>query len=119
MTAPYDDPPSMVLLHPIGGRSGRPHSVPMRAQTDGDALYVFSSVHGSERHPALYHNLIAHPETTIEIGTESVAVRAVELSGEERETIFGRQAARFPIFADYQRRLARTIPVMRLDRRPA
>ncbi len=109
----------MVLLHPVGGRSGRPHYVPMRAQTDGDALYVFSSAHGSERHPASFHHLIVHSEITIEIGSESVAFRVVELSGKERETIVGRQAARFPIFADDQRRLARTMPVMRLDRRPA
>jgi deazaflavin-dependent oxidoreductase (nitroreductase family) len=116
--APYDDPPPMLLLHTIGARSGKEHVVPMRALPVGDSLYVFASAHGSARNPDWYHNLVAHPEITIEKGTETIPVRATEVRGEERDAIFARQAARFPVFADYQRRLERTIPVIRLDRRP-
>lgn len=116
--APYDDPPPMVLLHTIGAKSGREHIVPMRAMVDGAALYLFASAHGSPRHPDWYHNLRAHPEIVIELGTEVVPVRATELSGPERDAIFTRQADRFPIFAEYASRLERTIPVIRLDRRP-
>jgi len=117
--APYDDPPPMVLLHTIGAKSRREHIVPMRAMVDGEALYVFASAHGSPRHPDWYYNLRAHPEIVIEIGAETIPVRAVELHGAERDAIFARQAARFPIFAEYARRLERTIPVIRLERRPA
>lgn len=116
--APYDAPPPMVLLHTIGARSGREHLVPMRAMVDGEPLYLFASAHGSPRHPDWYHNLRAHPDIVIELGTESIPVRATELSGAERDAIFARQAARFPTFAEYARRLERTIPVIRLDRRP-
>ena len=116
--APYDNPPPMVLLHTIGARSSREHIVPMRAMVDGDALYLFASAHGSPRHPDWYHNLLAHPEIVIELGTETIPVRATELRGPERDVIFARQADRFPIFAEYARRLERTIPVIRLDRRP-
>lgn len=116
--APYDNPPPMVLLHTIGARSGREHIVPMRAMVDGEALYLFASAHGSPRHPDWYHNLHAHPDIVIELGTESISIRATELSGPERDAIFARQAARFPIFAEYASRLERTIPVIRLDRRP-
>jgi hypothetical protein len=35
----------------------------------------------------------------------------------QRDAIFARQAARFPVFAEYERKLDRTIPVIRLDRR--
>jgi deazaflavin-dependent oxidoreductase (nitroreductase family) len=115
--APYDNPPPMVLLHTIGAKSGREHIVPMRAMVDGEALYIFASAHGSPRHPDWYYNLRAHPEIVIELGTESIPIRATELSGAEREAIFARQATRFPIFAEYARRLERTIPVIRLDRR--
>ena len=115
--APYDDPPPMLLLHTIGAKTGKERVVPMRAMPDGDALYVFASAHGSARHPDWYHNLVAHPDITIEKGTETIPVRATEVVGEERGTVFARHAARFPIFAEYQRNLARTIPVIRLDRR--
>ena len=116
--APYADPPPMLLVHTTGARTGRDHIVPMRAMPDGDALYIFASAHGSPRHPDWYYNLVAHPDIIIEKGTETIPVRATEIVGAEREAIFARHAARFPIFADYQRRLTRTIPVLRLDRRP-
>jgi deazaflavin-dependent oxidoreductase (nitroreductase family) len=115
--APYENPPPMLLLHTIGARSGREHIVPMRALPEGDRLYVFASAHGSTRNPDWYHNLIAHPEIVIEQGSEVIPVRATEVVGAERDTIFARHAARFPIFLEYAQRLKRTIPVIRLDRR--
>ncbi len=117
VAAPYNDPPPMLLLHTIGARSGKEHAVPMRALPDGESLYVFASAHGSQRNPDWYHNIVANPDITIEKGTETIAVRATEVVGAERDAIFARQAARFPVFAEYERKLARTIPVIRLDRR--
>jgi len=117
VAADYDDPPPMVLLHTIGRRSGREHVVPMRALVDGEALYVFASAHGSPKHPDWYHNLRARPEIEIERGRETVPVRATEVVGAERDALFARHAARFPVFAAYARRLERTIPAIRLDRR--
>jgi deazaflavin-dependent oxidoreductase (nitroreductase family) len=107
--APYDNPPPMLLLHTIGAKSGKEHIVPMRCLPDGEALYVIASAHGSPR----------NPDITIEKGTESIPVHATEVTGKERETIYARQAARFPIFAEYERKLERTIPVIRFDRRIA
>lgn len=117
VAAPYADPPPMLLVHTIGARSGKEHIVPMRCLPDGETLYIFASAHGSERNPDWYYNIIEHPDITIEKGTESIAVHATELHGEERDAMFARQAARFPVFAEYERRLRRTIPVIRLDRR--
>jgi deazaflavin-dependent oxidoreductase (nitroreductase family) len=119
VAAPYDDPPPMLLVHTIGRRTGEKHVVPMRCLPDGEVLYIFGSAHGSDRHPDWYHNLVAQPDIVIEKGTETIPVHATVLDGDERDTIFARQAARFPIFADYQSRVARTIPVVRLDRRSA
>ena len=115
--APYGDPPPMVLLHTIGARSGREHIVPMRAMEEGESLYVIASAHGSARNPDWYHNIIVNPDIVIEKGTKTIPVHATELAGEERDAIFARQAARFPIFAEYESKLKRTIPVVRLERR--
>lgn len=117
--APYDDPPPMLLVHTIGAKSGKEHIVPMRCLPDGDALYIFASAHGSKRHPDWHYNIIAHPDIEIELGVETVPVHATELHGGERDAIFARQAARFSVFADYERQLTRTIPVLRLERRSA
>jgi deazaflavin-dependent oxidoreductase (nitroreductase family) len=115
--APYDDPPPMLLVHTIGARTGVERVTPMRCLPDGDVLYIFASAHGSDRHPGWYYNLVANPEITIEMGTETIPVRATVLDGAERDAIFGRQAARFPSFADMQAKLTRRIPVVRLERR--
>jgi deazaflavin-dependent oxidoreductase (nitroreductase family) len=115
--APYDDPPPMLLIHTIGAKSSRKHIVPMRAMPDGEALYVFASAHGKVQNPDWYYNIIANPDITIEKGSETIPVHATEVVGEERDAIFARHAARFAVFAEYQRKLSRTIPVIRLERR--
>src|SRR5688572_32421832 len=93
--APYDNPPPMLLIHTLGAKSGKEHIVPMRCLPDGDALFIFASAHGSERNPDWYYNLIAHPDITIEQGSETIPVRATEVVGAERDAIFARHAARF------------------------
>jgi len=115
--APYDDPPPMLLIHTIGARSGKEHVVPMRGIPEGQSFIIFASAHGSDRNPDWYHNLTVHPDVVVELGTTTVPVRAAEVIGEERDRVFGRHAARFPIFDEYQRKLSRTIPVIRLDPR--
>jgi deazaflavin-dependent oxidoreductase (nitroreductase family) len=115
--APYDNPPPMLLIHTLGAKSGKEHIVPMRCLPDGDALFIFASAHGSERNPDWYYNIIAHPDITIEQGSETIPVRAIEVVGAERDAIFARHAARFPIFAEYAQKLRRSIPVLRLERR--
>lgn len=114
VAAPYPDPPPMLLLHTVGRRSGRDHVVPMRCLVDGNALYVFASAHGSDRHPDWYHNLVANPEIDVERGTATIPMRATALHGAERDRIFAIQKARFETFASYERQLDRTIPVFRL-----
>jgi deazaflavin-dependent oxidoreductase (nitroreductase family) len=115
--APYDNPPPMLLIHTIGAKTGKQHIVPMRALPDGEVLYVFASAHGSARNPDWYYNLITNPDIVIEQGSEIIPVHASEVLGAERDAIFARHAARFAIFAEYQSKLDRTIPVIRLERR--
>lgn len=117
VAAPYENPPPMLLVHTIGARSGQEHVVPMRCLPDGESLYIFASAHGSDRNPDWHHNIVANPDIMVEKGAETIPVHAIEVVGEERDTIFTRQAARFSVFADYERKLDRTISVIRLVRR--
>jgi deazaflavin-dependent oxidoreductase (nitroreductase family) len=112
-----DDPPPMIIMHTIGARSGKEHLVPLRALPAGDDLLIFGSAHGKTTHPDWYYNLTAHPDFDIEIGTDLRPVHAEEVIGDERDQLFAAHKARYPIFADYETRLSRTIPVMRLSPR--
>ena len=106
----------LVLLTTTGARSGRQVTSPLLYLAEGDTVYVIASKQGSASHPAWYHNLVAHPDVTLEIGAERRAVRARVLAGAERARVYAAQVARYPFFADYQQRAARTIPVIALER---
>lgn len=112
--APYDNPPPMILLHTIGARSGREHIVPMRTLQEAGALHVFATAHGSDHHPDWYHNVIANPVFDVEIGTETIPVRATEVTGTERDDIVARWIAQVPLVATVFERTERIVPVIRL-----
>ena len=107
----------LLLLHHSGAKSGTPRVNPLAYQADDGRFVVFASKGGAPTHPAWYHNLKAHPQTTIEVGTETIEVTAGEATGEERERLFRTQVARVPQFGEYERRTKRVIPVMVLTPR--
>jgi len=109
----------LLLLHHTGARSGEKRINPLAFQRDDGRYVVFASRGGAPRNPAWYHNLKAHPNATIEVGTDTIEVLASEASGEERERLFNTQAERIPQFAEYERRTERTIPVVVLTPRGA
>ncbi len=106
----------VLLLTMTGARSGRTMTKPLVYTTDGDRLVVIASFAGAPKHPAWYHNLLAHPEATVEVGSERFRVKATVASGEERQRLFDRQAAQMPMFVEYQHKTSRQIPVLVLTR---
>ena len=87
----------VLLLTMTGARSGRTLTTPLVYTTDGDRLVVIASFAGAPKHPAWYHNLLAHPEATVEVGSERLRVKATVTAGEERQRLFDRQAAQMPM----------------------
>ena len=109
---PFEGTP-LLLLHHTGARSGNAYVNPLAYLRDGERYVVFASKAGAPSHPAWYHNLKAHPDVEVEVGTETLATRAVEAEGEERDRLFSTQAKRSPAFAEYQEKAGeRLIPVM-------
>jgi deazaflavin-dependent oxidoreductase (nitroreductase family) len=104
----------ILLLHSVGARSGQARLHPMMYLSDHGRYIVFASKAGAPTNPDWYHNLKAHPEATIEVGSGTIEVTAAELTGSERDELFDRQAALFPGFADYQAKTTRLIPVVAL-----
>jgi len=113
---PFEGAP-MLLLHHVGAKSGTRRVNPLVYLPDGDRYVIIASKGGAPKHPDWYHNLVANPETTIEVGTETIPVRAEVITGEERDRLYARQAADRPAFAEYQAKTKRRIPVIALTRR--
>jgi deazaflavin-dependent oxidoreductase (nitroreductase family) len=107
----------LLLLHTVGARSGQRRINPMMYLADGGRYLVFASEAGSDRNPGWYWNLRANPDVTIEVGEETIAVHATELTGTERDEKHRAQAERYPGFAAYQQKTSRTIPVIARTRR--
>jgi deazaflavin-dependent oxidoreductase (nitroreductase family) len=108
----------MVLLTTRGARSGQPRTTPLVYTTDGDRLVVLASKGGADTNPAWYHNLVANPDVTVEVGSEKFTATAAVPTGPERDRLFNAQAALMPNFAEYQQKTKRRIPVVTLERKP-
>lgn len=106
----------LLLLTTTGARSGKRRTSPVGYMPDGDRLIIFATNGGQPTHSDWYYNLVAHPEVTVEVGTETFDATAVVITGEERDQLFARQVERAPVFAEYQAKTARTIPVIVLHR---
>jgi deazaflavin-dependent oxidoreductase (nitroreductase family) len=106
----------MVLLHTVGARSGEERVNPLVYQADGDRIAIFGSKAGAPTHPAWYHNLLANPDVTVELGPDTVPMRARVAEPDERERIWSRQKEIMPGFADYEANTTRVIPVVILER---
>ena len=106
----------MLLLHSTGARSGKAYMNPLVYLRDGDRWVIIASKAGAPKSPSWYHNLVAHKSAEIEVGTEKVAVKVEVVTGDERDRLFARQVAAMPVFAEYESRTARVIPVVALTR---
>ena len=102
----------LLLLHTTGARSGQDRVSPVMYQDLGGDVAVFASKAGAPTNPDWYHNLLANPDVTAEIGTETRPYRARVATGDERASIWDRQKQSFPGFADYETKTSREIPVV-------
>lgn len=108
----------MLLLHHAGAKTGTQRVNPLTYQPAGENFAIFASKSGDPKHPDWYHNLLANPDTEIEVGTGTVAVTARIATPDEREAIWSKQVSERPQFADYEVSAAgRQIPVFVLEPR--
>jgi deazaflavin-dependent oxidoreductase (nitroreductase family) len=83
---------------------------------DGDRLVVMASNAGARKAPDWYHNVLADPHVTVEIGDEKYEAIAVDTKGEERERLWAMVTAHYPFFVDHQDKAGRDIPLVALER---
>ncbi|AXG77472.1 nitroreductase family deazaflavin-dependent oxidoreductase [Streptomyces paludis] len=105
----------LLLLTTTGARSGAEHTVPLGYVRADGLLLLVASAGGADRHPAWYHNLLAHPAVQVEIGTERYEAIAVPATGPHRDHLFERITSITPGYADYQTQTRRVIPVIALE----
>jgi len=105
----------LITLTTTGRKTGQPRKVPLFAFDDRDRLVIVGSRGGSAKDPAWAGNLRTDPRAIVSRGVEEWAVRAYEVSGEERERLWLLVSAAFPLYESYRRSTTRTIPLFVLE----
>lgn len=109
------DVPSLIITT-TGAKSGKKRSVPLAYASIDGRLLIIASMGGAKRNPPWFHNLRANPEVLVEKDGESFEATAMVTEGADRDSLFASICERMPVFASYQERTSRTIPVVELIR---
>lgn len=106
----------ILLLTNTGAKSGKKRLNPLAYFDIDDKIYIVGSFGGADKDPAWVHNLRANPHAHIDIGTDGYDVVAHQLSRAERDALYPKVVQRVPVFADYQEKTDRPIPIFELRR---
>jgi deazaflavin-dependent oxidoreductase (nitroreductase family) len=108
---------TMMLLTTTGRRSGQPRTTPLNCMNDGDRYLAVASYGGDDRDPQWFQNLQANPEATIQVGADTIPVRASVATPEEKTVLWPKVVAAYKGYESYQRKTDRPIPVVILTPR--
>jgi deazaflavin-dependent oxidoreductase (nitroreductase family) len=107
----------MLLLDHVGAKTGTHRTSPLQYVEDGADVVVIASKGGFHKHPAWFHNLMANPDTTVQVGSKTRAVHAREARPEERERLWEKAVAIYRPYEYYRARAEREIPLVVLEPR--
>jgi deazaflavin-dependent oxidoreductase (nitroreductase family) len=107
----------VLILHTTGRKSGATRKNPLIYGRDGDSYMVVASKGGAPDHPDWYLNLMAHPETTIQVRGERIAVTARTATADEKTRLWATMTKEWPDYDEYQEKTNREIPLVILSPR--
>ena len=107
---------TLLLLHTVGAKSKQERINPVAYVRDGERYVVIASKGGAPTNPDWYHNILARPELTVEVGTETFKVHATVTSEPERTRLYNKMVEMMPGFDDYRKKTIRKIPVIALQK---
>jgi deazaflavin-dependent oxidoreductase (nitroreductase family) len=107
----------LLLLTTTGAKSGEPRTCPLAYLPEGGRIYVFAGNRGAPTNPGWYHNLVAHPDVIVELGTEKFEARAIVVDSAEGDRLGRIQIQKIPALAELAAKITRQIPVVLLERK--
>lgn len=107
----------ILLLTTMGAKSGEPRTRPLAYLSEGGNIYVFAGNRGAPTNPGWYHNLVAHPDVAVELGTEKFEARAIIVDSAEGDRLGSIQLQKLPGLAELQAKITRKVPVVLLERK--
>ncbi len=107
----------VLLLTTTGAKSGHQRVTPLVYLSEGGHIYVFAGNRGAPTNPGWYHNLVAHPDVIVELGTEKFEARATVIEGAEADRLGRIQLQKIPALEELAAKITRKIPVVLLERK--
>ena len=107
----------LLLLTTTGAKSGQQRISPLAYLSEGGHIYVFAGNRGAPTNPGWYHNLVAHPDVTVELGSETFEARAIVVDSAEGDRLGRLQLQNVPSLAELQAKITRKVPVVLLERK--
>ncbi len=103
-----------LLLTTTGRKSQMPRTTPLIYGRDGENYVVIASQGGRPTHPAWYLNLAATPQVELQVGADNFSAVAHSAVAGERERLWRMMMDVYPLFDDYQAKVAnvREIPLV-------
>ena len=112
----FEGKPLLLLTH-TGAKSGTERVTPLVYARDDEKYVLAASLGGAPNNPAWFHNLVANPKVTVEIGTEKfTATATVVPERAERDRLYAKLIEISEGFAEYETKTTRLIPVFVLER---
>ena len=105
---------TILLLHSVGRKSGRPHVTPIAYFYTEGFYFLVGSNWGMDQNAAWYHNLLAQPRTTIQVKGKQIFVEAHQVEGAEYDRLWNYAVAHHPPYLHYQEMTQRHIPIVKL-----
>ncbi|GCF08959.1 nitroreductase/quinone reductase family protein [Dictyobacter arantiisoli] len=107
----------LLLLTTTGAKSGQQRISPLVYLSQGGRIYVFAGNRGAPTNPGWYHNLVVHPDVTVELGTETFEARAIVVDSAEADRLGSIQVQKIPALAELQAKITRKVPAVLLERK--
>jgi deazaflavin-dependent oxidoreductase (nitroreductase family) len=103
---------TLLLLHTKGAKSQSERINPVAYVKDDGRFVVIASKGGAPTNPNWYYNILAHPQVSIEVGTEKYQARAKVAEEPERTRLYDKMVEMIPSFDEYRHKTKRVIPVI-------
>jgi deazaflavin-dependent oxidoreductase (nitroreductase family) len=105
----------VLLLTTRGRKSGRVRTKPLGYFDQQGGYLIVASSGGGPHHPGWYHNLRSDPSVTVQLQEKVVPATAKVLQGEARAQAWQQVITTAPVYAGYEKRTSREIPLVLLQ----
>jgi len=102
----------MLLLTTTGRKSGKKRTTPLAYFAYDGGYTVTASNGGQPNNPAWFHNLKSNPQATIQVKAVDMAVLAEQAEGALRKQLWRQLVEQTPVFAKYEKKTTREIPML-------